>query len=83
MNPIYYAIRRTVEKSDILVLHKLYDYVYTLENKHLMNLSSLYIESEKYAQQQVTASDKAKTEELVIEQYKSYQDILGEWGLKF
>jgi hypothetical protein len=79
LNPVYWPISKTFKKCDAETLNKFYDYLYSLEKKHIQTFEQFFINVESYRQQQIIDSEKQKNEALDAKQYKPYDinDFLG------
>jgi hypothetical protein len=74
----YWPIRKHFENQDINTLHILYDFLYSIKQKKLMNLTEVYVEAEKYRQQQQLIAEKEKSKDIKIEKYDDYLDLIKE-----
>jgi hypothetical protein len=78
MNPSYFAIRKFLDKRPLDEIAKIYDFLYSLTDKHYVNITGLYDEAERHRKKLLADEQKAKIAEMKVEQYKeiSLDDIL-------
>lgn len=69
-------IRNFLKKQEMDTLAAIYDYVYSIPDREIMDLSELFRHTYRYIEEQKITADKAKAENLDIQQYESFDNIL-------